>query len=147
MTEIINESRRRAKKIHICDLCHENINPGQSYFYQFLRDGGDLWEFKAHDSCEFIMKELWDYIDPYEYMDDIYYQEGVTSFCKQFICSECEHFNKEYFNNCDKEEGYCLSKVEQLLRKYEVHKERNYNNPIFVKWYLKARNQEEQNVK
>lgn len=145
MMELINETRRVAKKSHQCNLCNQDINIGNRYFYQFIRDGGDVWEFKCHEDCEFLMKELWDYIEPYDYMDDTYFQEGLTSFCKHFICPDCLHYNKDYFNNCEDEEGYCLDKIVALLREYEVHQKRDYNNPIFVKWYLKPRKVAENN--
>lgn len=137
--DIINECHRKARKDHVCDLCCETISKGDRYFYQFIRDGAENWSFKAHDRCEFLMHELWAYMDPYDLMDCDCFQEGIHCFCQEFICSNCEHFDNAYWNNCKEDNRYCIDKVVDMLTTYEVKCDRNLNNPIFCRWYLKKR--------
>lgn len=134
--EIIQECMRKARKDYCCDLCDETISAGESYFYQFNKDGGETWSFRSHDKCKFLMKELWAYIDPWDMMDSDYFKEGLHNFCKQFICPNCSEQKDGYWNNCKADMPYCLDKVYNLLQTHYLRCERNYANPIFIKWQL-----------
>lgn len=49
--EVITNVLRKANKPHKCELCGLVINKGEIYSYQFNKDGGDVWSFKAHCAC------------------------------------------------------------------------------------------------
>lgn len=134
--DVINNCKRKARKDHICDLCGDTIEKGSIYKYQFNKEGGDTWNFRAHDRCWHIAEELWEYIDPYDLMDEDNFKDGLNSFCREFICPDCMHYDKSDYDCCNLDHYFCIDKIEALLNDYYVKKEYNRNNPIFCKYYL-----------
>jgi len=70
--QLIGTRTQRARKGHVCSGCGEPILPGQTYRVQFIRDGGDTWNWKEHDLCADIGINLG---DPWAY-EDGGYDEG-----------------------------------------------------------------------
>lgn len=67
--EVVTDVLRKAKKAHKCGLCGLTIDKGETYSYQFCKDGGDVWSFKSHCSCVDLATDL----DLYDDQDN-----GVT---------------------------------------------------------------------
>ena len=129
MAYLIEQNRRKARKKHYCNLCRMGIEPGEIYLDQFCREGTEVYHFKMHEKCNFISSELSEYIDPYDGMTEDDFVEGVTNFCKSFICKSCDVYNRIYeeceednFPGCD-----CLEKVFNFLQKYEYYLNKNGN--------------------
>ena len=116
MVELISSRRSKAKKEHICNYCGELITVGEVYNNDFCKYAGETYTFKSHQKCREVADELYDFIDPSDYgitEDDFW--EGCTQFCRQFICSECVHWLRDY-DECDLEKSYCIDKVHKLLK-------------------------------
>lgn len=118
MPELIKDECRKARKRHLCNYCGHDIEPGEKYNYSLLKDGGDVYSWRAHEKCNFIATELWDYIDPWEGLDEDQFQEGCFDFSRAFVCPDCEKWDMDA--GCDDDESYCLDKIYELLQKYEL---------------------------
>ena len=63
MTNLISESKPRARKKHRCENCYTSIAKGTTYLRQFCSDGGDVWSFVSHIDCHLLackVCECWD---------------------------------------------------------------------------------------
>ena len=114
----IRECYRTARKQHVCNLCNGCIKPGERYHYEFNKDGSDVWSFQAHLECQFVAQELWDFIAPWDGMQDDEFQDGVREFCQKMICPTCKDLDGET-SECMKDESYCLNHCASLLKKYD----------------------------
>lgn len=123
MTVRLKWEERTARKQHICDFCNGTIEKGEKYSYSAYRDG-IFFDWKAHNRCDFIAAELWEFADPDEGMasDDFYY--ACHEFCHVFVCPDCQHFDKEY-KECNKDESFCLDRIHALLRTHSLVRSRD----------------------
>lgn len=113
MSELISQTERKARKEHICEYCGEKILRGEKYLSAFLKDGGDVWQWKTHLHCDFIANELWRYINPTDGMQQEHFQEGCTEFCTEFVCPRCEFYKDK---KCEQSQAYCLDKIDSILK-------------------------------
>lgn len=143
MLDLISQTERKARKDHTCNYCGEKIEKGETYRSAFLKDGGDVYQWKGHLRCNIIATALWRYIDPDDGMQEEDFQEGCAEFCYAFVCPDCEFFKDR---ECTQEKAYCLDKITEILKE---------NRFIFVKtdyvgnshWKLIPRKKEEENWK
>ena len=49
---LISEETPVARVAHRCDECHHTIPRGVRYKRQFVKDGGDTWNWKMHTDCD-----------------------------------------------------------------------------------------------
>ena len=61
--ETIAEKYLTAKKEHFCDFCGKKITKGTLYFDQFNKEAGEVYHWKSCVECEFLFRELYDYMD------------------------------------------------------------------------------------
>ena len=116
---LISDGFRRAQKQHTCYLCRETINKGSRYNYEFHKDNEKVFELHSHCSCEFIKNELIEWINAWDGISFDEFHYGVKSFCEDAICKNCI-FGFVAADSCFKEKSYCLDKVGELLKKYEL---------------------------
>lgn len=76
----INEGERKARKEHQCWCCGKSIIKGDIYFYQFNKDGGDVWECKSHNRCQNLVNKYCDNFGDADW--------GVDPFGEWFFWSE-----------------------------------------------------------
>lgn len=138
MPEFISQGERKARKEHICNYCGEKIEKGETYRSAFLKDGGDVYQWKGHLRCNFIARELWRYIDSDDGMQAEDFQEGCSEFCYAFVCPDCEHYKNE---ECTQDKPYCLDKIVDILKENKLMKEKGkYSYQI---WKLVPRERED----
>jgi hypothetical protein len=121
MPEVIREEQRKARKPHTCSYCGEVIQPGETYDYAVLRDGGDMYDWKSHKTCSFIASTLWNYIDPDEGMTEEDFQQGCTDFCRAFICPNCPDADREA-EDCKLDRTYCVDKIYEFLQTHDFRR-------------------------
>jgi predicted RNA-binding Zn-ribbon protein involved in translation (DUF1610 family) len=51
MVELLDQAWRTARKSHCCNSCGGGIAPGERYSVSTCVDGGDLYQYKAHERC------------------------------------------------------------------------------------------------
>lgn len=61
MTLIAHDEIKAARKVHWCDWCNEDIAIGQPYIRQRVKDGSDVWTYRAHLECYGASGTLRDY--------------------------------------------------------------------------------------
>ena len=123
MPEILQEKERKARKPHVCDYCGKTIEKGEAYEWAKLKYEEIIYEWKNHKKCGFIASELWSYIDPDNGMTEEDFQEGCCEFCHAFVCPDCDQYDKE-FEDCSKDESYCIDKIYGFLQAHELYKDR-----------------------
>lgn len=119
MSELINTSERKARNPHVCNYCGNIITKGETYTRYVCRDD-DIYTWNTHKKCDFIAKELWEYIEPDDGMTGDDFQNGVASFCRQFICPSCDKSNTTDYDciECDADKIFCVDKVYDLFQTY-----------------------------
>lgn len=91
--EIIAEKYLTARKEHFCDFCGKKITKGTLYFDQFNKEGGEVYHWKSCVECEFLFRELYDYMDPYDgTVDSDYFHESLRNFGRDFVCTHCDNY-------------------------------------------------------
>lgn len=116
MIEEVSTTWRTARKAHTCNYCRGTIQPGEQYERYVGKQDGDLYTFLAHEKCVFIAREIWDFVDPDDGMDDDAFCEGCSEVCRTFVCPDCGKWDTD---ECD--ESYCMDKLYDFLMKYELH--------------------------
>ena len=134
MTETISSEWRTARKVHKCDYCGDVIHAGERYHHAVMKYDGMVYTWDEHEKCDFIASEIWDYVDPDEGMTEEDFNEGCADLCRCFICPDCEKYDKD--DICD--EYYCLDKVYDLLKEYELY--RAWRDQCYDGWKLRKRN-------
>lgn len=114
---------RIARKEHSCDWCNGTIQKGEKYNYQRFLFDGEFCEWRAHLKCQKAMSAIWDYVNPDEGMNAWEFDEGCADVCRTFICPDCEHWGKEYYE-CEKDESYCIDKIAEFFETHELYCER-----------------------
>lgn len=111
-----------ARKPHGCDWCCGLIEKGEKYEWSKYIFDGDFNEWHSHLSCSRIASAIWDYVDPGwdEGMSQDEYMEGCQDICQHFICPGCPEWDKEY-QECNKDESYCLDKLDNLFRTHDLY--------------------------
>ena len=110
-----------ARKKHTCDYCGEAINVGELHHWGKYIYDGHFYEWRSHLACKRIASAIWDYVDPDEGMSDQEFMDGCQEICQRFVCPDCPHWNKEY-DDCDKDESYCLDRLDEFFKTYELYK-------------------------
>jgi len=82
MSTIISATKStKAAKQHTCDLCGQKIHEGETYLKSTHADSGDIYDFKMHNHCNYLVEKLnmWDGCDEgldneafINYIDDAY---------------------------------------------------------------------------
>lgn len=118
--QCIRNECRTARKEHTCDLCNGTIDVGSRYRYQFNKDGSDTWSFRSHLECDFLSRELWEFIAPWDGIYDTEYQEGLSIFCRRAVCPTCSQYvNDDGLMVCEEDEPYCQQKCIDVLQKFD----------------------------
>lgn len=133
MPELICSKDCKARKPHICSYCNCIIEKGEIYNRNVLKYAGEIYDWNSHKECEYIARELNEYIDPLDGMSEDDFQEGCRDFCQTFVCPDCPHYDKEC-HECLEDGQYCLDKIYEILQKYELvrKKEESGNHWIRV---------------
>lgn len=119
MPELISSKDRKARKPHSCSYCNGIIEKGEIYNHSFLKCAGEIYDWDSHKECQFIAKELWEYIDPWDGMTEDDFQEGCQEFCHTFVCPDCPDYDKEC-HECLQDYQYCPDKIHEILQKYDL---------------------------
>jgi len=117
MPDILDQKNRKARKQHVCSYCVGIIEKGEIYDWCKLKYENTIYEWKAHKDCMFVAGELWQYIDPYDGMDEDQFCGGCQDFCSVFICPGCEEYD---MGECKRDNPYCFDKIVEILKKYEL---------------------------
>ncbi len=112
-----------ARKEHRCDWCGEVIHKGEKYHYESFIFDGDFCDWHSHLACSRVVSAIWDYADPDEGMSADQFDESCYEVCRKFICPDCPEWNKEY-DDCEKEESYCIDKMDEFFETHELYAER-----------------------
>lgn len=65
-----------------------------------------------------MAQELWEFIAPYDGMEDTDFQDGVQEFCQRMICPGCDLFDP-LSRECTEDRPYCISKCVEVLKQYD----------------------------
>ena len=107
MVELISTRHvKKARKNHKCSYCSRIISKDEPYRDDLCKDGIDIYHWKSCPKCAFFAHELWDYIDPDWGLDGDGLNDGMTSFLQEFICPNCENWNKDYQVNTQAVDNY-----------------------------------------
>ena len=142
MPQIISQCTRRARKPHTCDYCYGTIQPGEEYDHAVLKED-DIYTWDAHTKCHSIASDLWNFIDPWDWMTADDFQEGCSEFCRVFICPDCEKWDKEAREigpDCDN--SFCTDKIYEFLKTHELRKIRDKHGYMRV-WKCFPKEKEE----
>ena len=58
MTNVINQTTQRARKVHRCNYCRMPIEIGTEYTRQYNEFDGDTFTWKMHNPCDQIAQQL-----------------------------------------------------------------------------------------
>ena len=54
----LSEKQPVARKVHECDLCSEQINIGEKYISQKVKDDEGVYTFSMHEKCHKLTAEM-----------------------------------------------------------------------------------------
>ena len=121
----------KARKRHTCDWCGGHIEKCETYHYNAFIFDGDFCDWHSHLACNRIIHAIWDYVDPgAEGIDGTDFSEGCADVCRQFICPDCEHWNKDD-EDCEKGELYCIDRMDEFFKTHELYRTRE---GYYEKW-------------
>lgn len=112
-----------ARKQHTCDWCNGTIEKGETYHYQAFKFDGEFCEWHSHLACSRVASAIWDYVDPYDGMDEDQFDEGCADVCREFICHDCKNWNEE-FEDCEMDIPYCIDKMDEFFKTHELYETR-----------------------
>jgi len=69
----LDEKERKARKNHICDMCHGVIPRGETYYWEKYVNCDGLYELKTCNPCSEIFLDVADYVDDWRLVND----EGI----------------------------------------------------------------------
>ena len=138
MFTIIAEKYLTARKEHHCEFCGKKITKGTLYHDQYNKLDGEVYHWKSCVECEFLFRELYDYMNPYDdTVDSDEFHEALRNFGREFVCPNCEHYEDigdpgdppgRYMecniDNCV--ECECINKIVKTLMDNELVYERKY---------------------
>lgn len=141
MSDILKSQWRKARKRHVCLFCNQYIEPGERYKYDVLAYEGSVYDWFSHEKCDFLVSELWEYVDPDDGMTDEAFQEACHEVCSHFVCPGCENWDREE-HVCNADNWYCIDGLYEMLKKYELYMTRE---SYFLCWKLRPRKDVEAN--
>ena len=118
MCDLICSTTQKARKPHTCDLCGEQINKGDLYISQKLKNDGNIYTWKEHYNCHFVCMKLSFFIAPIDGMTDEAFKEGCANYCEEFVCAHCEHWTDT--EGCAGDKNYCIDKIIQRLKEHPL---------------------------
>ena len=109
MSEILSRKDRRARNAHMCDICHTEIMPGESYIHMVFTDGGKVLDSNHHIHCDALTERycMANGLDEYD-------SSEVREWAEDEICTECEA-RKTPHRGCRKNPLTCPIVLEGLL--------------------------------
>ena len=128
-----------ARKEHRCDWCNLKINKGEKYNYQTFIVDGEFCDWHSHLACVRVVCAIWDYCDPYDGMDSWGFDAGCADVCRDFICPDCQEWDKE--DGCKKDESYCIDKMDQFFKMHELYQEKR--DGLYRIWKCRMKPKEE----
>lgn len=120
MNQTLASKIRKARKPHNCDYCGDVIQPGEEYAWSKHIYDGIIYEWHSHLKCDYISREIWDYVEPDEGMSDQAFLDGCQEVCQAFVCSDCPKWNKEY-EDCEDDESYCIDRMYEFFQENELY--------------------------
>lgn len=121
MYQNLTHVTRKARKGHKCDWCGEIIQKGEQYEYQTYLWDGDFYDWKSHEACSRVVSAIWDYCDPDEGLDSDEFYEYGTEVCRQFVCPDCQRWNKEY-EDCEDYNTMCIDRMDEFFKTHELYR-------------------------
>lgn len=83
MSEICSVTQRKAKKVHICDICGKRIYPGCEYISVRGGQDGRFWYNKQHIHCDAVAAA---YTEEYGGIEQV---EDVADWLTGEVCVNC----------------------------------------------------------
>lgn len=85
MMDFYNAKIQTARKTHKCEMCGQDIKPGEQYSYESGMWDGDFFVRKLHIGCNNILSEYCREIDnEFDY-------DSITEYWMEHYCANCEH--------------------------------------------------------
>jgi hypothetical protein len=131
-----------ARKQHKCDWCEKPINKGEEYERQKFKYDGEFCEWHAHLACSRVVSAIWNYADPDEGMSSDEFDSTCADVCSEFICPDCENWNKEY-SECEKDESYCIERMDEFFKSHELYRAKKRG--FYDVWKCRERRTDENN--
>lgn len=135
MPDILKTQWRKARKRHTCSYCNEYIEPGEKYRYDVLKCEWCIYDWFSHEKCDFLVSELWEYVDPDDGMTYEAFQAACHEVCSHFVCPDCDHWDREN-RECTADDCCCTDKAYETLKKYELYMTKESG---FLGWELRPR--------
>ena len=130
---IIRSKEMKARKVHVCDYCGENIEKGEVYIRDTCTFDADMYYWLSHKKCEAIAKFIWIFVDPDPGMDGESFQDGCAFVCHKFICPNCKDYD-EGPDVCEKNQVYCLEKIYEISQTHKLSRIKRSD----IEWELKS---------
>ena len=83
MREVCEVTQRRARKVHICDICGKRIYPGCEYISVRSAQNGRFWYSKQHIHCDALASAYTKKKGGIEQM------EHVAEWLRDEVCESC----------------------------------------------------------
>jgi predicted nucleic acid-binding Zn-ribbon protein len=77
MVEVLRESHPKARKVHSCTWCGEDIPKGETHYAQACKDCDAVYTVRFHVECEKAFEEYWRGLDNWDKQQEPAYDEHM----------------------------------------------------------------------
>lgn len=89
MMEFYTSNKVKARKVHVCEMCGGQINPGEEYQRESGKYDGEFFDRKLHLDCLSVLEEYCSNVDTEFTYEDVY------EYWVETYCHSCKHFYPE----------------------------------------------------
>lgn len=100
MLECLDDSIVKAQKEYICDYCSQKIAKGEKHHRAYMKFDNEMYTWRSHLKCAELAVIIRDVVNPDEGLTHDDFSEGVQILAEEFVCAACQHFDKEYPDDC-----------------------------------------------
>lgn len=96
MPIVLNDTKRKARKDHICNYCGGKILHGETYYYQSgINSDNDFYTWKSHVHCNAIADYMFKYGDYFEGIGEDSFHDEILVKCKNYNVSSKLSFQEK----------------------------------------------------
>lgn len=103
MMELYNERHPRARKVHTCEACRREIQPGEVYCRQTGLWESDFFSRAWCPDCELVMSYFFDRLSA----EDVFDYDEVEYAIQDEFCYNCDHGQRREDNCEEKSIWHC----------------------------------------